>query len=203
MSFRFPERDHARWLMPALLVCTLAACERERRDFSPPQGSATAPTARFSPLQPGGTQGDAPPGSVTMPSTPYRDEGNAYAVSQGKRLYRWYNCSACHAPGGGGDWGPPLSDAKWIYGDSPPNIFASIAQGRPNGMPSFGGHITEDQIWQLVAYVRSLSGQLPRDVAPNRADSLQSSPAESTRNRETPRIELPSDGAWQPGGSPK
>jgi hypothetical protein len=53
-------------------------------------------------------------------------------------------------------------------------IFATIAQGRPNGMPSFGGHMTEDQVWQLVAYVRSMSGQLRKDVAPSRGDDLQS-----------------------------
>jgi cytochrome c oxidase cbb3-type subunit 3 len=46
-------------------------------------------------------------------------------------------------------------DAEWRYGGDPAQVFQSIAQGRPNGMPSFGGHIPEDQVWQIVAYVRS------------------------------------------------
>ena len=53
------------------------------------------------------------------PTRRYTVEGNAYAVAQGKRLFRWYNCSGCHATGGGGDWGPALMDDKWIYGVAP------------------------------------------------------------------------------------
>ena len=30
-------------------------------------------------------------------------------------------------------------DDKWIYGYEPEQIFATISQGRPNGMPAFGG----------------------------------------------------------------
>ncbi|WP_345248534.1 cytochrome c [Pigmentiphaga soli] len=168
----------------ALALGALSACDREKREFEAPQAAATAPKLRQSSIQAGQPQPDAPAAAPDMPSTPYRYEDNAYAVSQGKRLYRWYNCSSCHAPGGGGDWGPALSDDKWIYGSDPENIFATIAQGRPNGMPSFGGHIPEDQIWQLVAYVRSLSGQLRKDVEPGRGDALQASPPEAARPTE-------------------
>ncbi|RZL35468.1 MAG: cytochrome c [Rubrivivax sp.] len=184
-----------RW--PALLCLTLAlaACEREKREFDPPQGAASAPKVREVSIQPGQAAPTAPASSPSLPSTPYTVEGNAFAVSQGKRLYRWYNCAGCHAPGGGGDWGPALSDDQWIYGSEPANIFASIVQGRPNGMPSFGSHITEDQVWQLVAYVRSLSGQLKKDVAPSRADALQEAPPENERDREKPKIVKPTDGA--------
>lgn len=192
-----PAAGGALWPVALCLgtLCALGAlsgCERERRDFSPPQGKAVAPATRQSPIQPAQPMPPNPPASTHadgtgLPDTPYTIEGNAYAVSQGKRLYRWYNCSACHAPGGGGDWGPALSDDKWRYGSRPEDIFRSISEGRPEGMPSFGGHVPQDQIWQLVAYVRSLSGQLRKDVAPNRADALQQAPAESTRARETPR----------------
>lgn len=69
---------------------------------------------------------------------------------------------SCHFHGGGGI-GPPLMDDLWIYGSEPENIFATIVQSRPNGMPSFGGKIPEFQVWQLAAYVRSLSGLTPKD----------------------------------------
>jgi cytochrome c oxidase cbb3-type subunit 3 len=63
-------------------------------------------------------------------------------------------------------------DAQWIYGDQPENIFSTIVEGRPNGMPSFRGRIPTQQVWQLVAYVRSLSGQISKDAAPSRSDHL-------------------------------
>jgi cytochrome c oxidase cbb3-type subunit III len=106
---------------------------------------------------------------VSAVKHPY--EGNAYAISEGKRLYTWFNCVGCHFRGGGGI-GPPLMDHEWIYGSEPENIFASIVEGRPNGMPSFGGKIPADQVWQLVAYVRSLSGLVPKAAVPVRSDHM-------------------------------
>jgi len=111
---------------------------------------------------------------------------NAYAVNEGKRLYSWYNCEGCHARGGGGI-GPPLMDATWIYGAEPANIFATIVQGRPNGMPSFRGRMPEYQVWQLVAYVRSMSGLLRKDVAPSRDDHIQAKKPEQSQEKATPR----------------
>ena len=75
-------------------------------------------------------------------------------------------------------------DSQWIYGGEPAQVFATIKQGRPNGMPSFGGHIPEEQIWQLAAYVRSLSGQLKTDRASGRSDSLQGATPEQRRDQE-------------------
>jgi cytochrome c oxidase cbb3-type subunit 3 len=63
-------------------------------------------------------------------------------------------------------------DAQWIYGSEPQNIYTTIVEGRPNGMPSFRGKIPDQQVWEIVAYVRSLSGQLPKDVAPGRDDHM-------------------------------
>jgi len=107
-------------------------------------------------------------------------EGNAYAISQGQQLYEQYNCVGCHFHGGGGI-GPPLMDEEWIYGSSPANIYESIAEGRPNGMPSFGGHIPEFQIWQLVAYVRSVGGLEPQPAQSPRADEMQARRAEEPK----------------------
>jgi cytochrome c oxidase cbb3-type subunit 3 len=68
--------------------------------------------------------------------------------------------------------GPPLMDEQWIYGSDPENIYATIVEGRPNGMPSFRGKIPEYQVWQLVSYVQSLSGNVPKDAASGREDHL-------------------------------
>jgi cytochrome c oxidase cbb3-type subunit 3 len=164
------------------LACVLAltGCEREARRFSESASqSAPADAVRASPIQPGGGHQASLPGT-----NPY--EENAYAVSQGQRLYIAFNCVGCHSHGGGNS-GPALMDDKWIYGSEPANIHQTIVQGRPNGMPSFGGKIPEAQVWQIVAYVRSMSGQLDSATAPGRTDSLMPGKPESTRERETPQ----------------
>jgi cytochrome c oxidase cbb3-type subunit 3 len=72
-------------------------------------------------------------------------------------LFDAMNCVGCHAAEGGGGMGPPLSDNLWIYGSEPAQIYLTILQGRPNGMPSFAKALPPDAIWQLVSYVRTLS----------------------------------------------
>jgi cytochrome c oxidase cbb3-type subunit 3 len=61
-------------------------------------------------------------------------------------------------------------------------------------MPAFRGRIPDDQVWQLVAYVRSLSGQLRKDVAPSRSDSLSGAPPENERATKAPKPEAPPSG---------
>jgi cytochrome c oxidase cbb3-type subunit 3 len=152
------------------LVLLLAGCEREERRFQTlPARSARAHPVRLTTLQPG----DPLPGRDGH--GPY-DE-NAWAISEGERLYNQYNCVGCHFHGGGGI-GPPLMDELWIYGGSGQNIHDTIVQGRPNGMPSYGGHIPDDQIWMITAYVRTLSGQVPKPERPTRSDELFPHPSE-------------------------
>src|SRR5436305_1453498 len=109
-----------------------AACEREVRPFQDVSvASAQNQKPVLSQLSPG-----APP-----PAPDYSPfQNNAYGTAEGKRLFDAYNCSGCHAHGGGG-MGPPLMDDEWIYGSRPANIFETIVEGRPNGMPSFRNKI--------------------------------------------------------------
>jgi cytochrome c oxidase cbb3-type subunit 3 len=162
-----------------LLVLTmLAGCKRERRDLHVDAASAQPAN---------GTQvGDLLPGPA-QPSSDVSNsyEENAYALSEGKRLYSQFNCVGCHAHGGGG-MGPALMDAKWIYGSKPEQIYATIAQGRPNGMPAFRGKIADYQVWQLVAYVRSLGALTSSGPAPGRDDDMSTQLPENTRDRQTP-----------------
>jgi cytochrome c oxidase cbb3-type subunit 3 len=88
-------------------------------------------------------------------------EGQKNVLAEGERFYGWFNCVGCHGAAGGGGIGPPLADQDWIYGGDPGQIFLSIVQGRPNGMPSFGGQIPDAQVWKIVAFVRSLSEHAP------------------------------------------
>jgi cytochrome c oxidase cbb3-type subunit 3 len=153
-----------------LALLLLAACEREERETrNLPAEAERKSTVTLSELHPGA---ESPPAA---PASAY--EENAYQLSQGKQLFKWFNCNGCHA-NGGGDIGPPLMDAKWIYGSEPQNIYATIVEGRPNGMPSFRGHIPDYQVWQLVAYVRSMSGQGPTAARPGRDDAMSAKPSE-------------------------
>ena len=77
-------------------------------------------------------------------------------------------------------------DTDWIYGSRPENIYETIAEGRPNGMPSYGRKIVPDQIWQITAYVRSMSGLLRKDVAPGRTDDMQVRPQEQSTEKAEP-----------------
>jgi len=142
-----------------VLFATLAACDREQRQYRIPAALASS---------------DAPLG------TP--NDQNAYALAQGKQWFRWFNCGGCHASGGGG-MGPALMDDEWRYGSSPEEIRRTILDGRPNGMPSFRGRISEEQVGQLVAYVRSMSGLARKDAAPGRNDSLYAGKPENARDK--------------------
>jgi cytochrome c oxidase cbb3-type subunit 3 len=78
-------------------------------------------------------------------------------------------------------------DDVWIYGADPSSVYASIVEGRPNGMPSFRSHIPEFQVWQLVGYVRSMSGLGSSDAAPGRNDGMQAKEAEQRVDAQPPR----------------
>jgi cytochrome c oxidase cbb3-type subunit 3 len=157
----------SRFLSSALLAgCVLfAGCERESRAFhdeAPATNNASPTTFRV-----GGT-----PQPVAKNPQAADYEQNAFHVSEGKRYYEWYNCYSCHAAGGG-DIGPPLMDDQWRYGGEIEQIYSSIVEGRPNGMPSFAGRVPEQQVWQIAAYVRSMGGNVPKDVPPSRGDELK------------------------------
>ncbi len=110
--------------------------------------------------------------TVDPRAAPYYD--NADAVTTGKRLFGQYNCSGCHSNGGGG-MGPALMDDEWIYGGRLEQIHQTIVEGRPNGMPAWGGKIPDEQIWQIAAYVRSMS--LPATLAAQNGPTPSQTPA--------------------------
>lgn len=148
----------------AVSLVAAASCERETRRYQEvPVASTRAEGVPLTPLQAGG------PMQQEHKLSPYTK--NAYGLSEGKRLFGAFNCSGCHANGGGGI-GPALTDDKWIYGAEPEQIYSTIVEGRPNGMPAFGGRIPSQQVWQLVSYIDALSGQVPQDAAPSRNDDM-------------------------------
>ena len=58
-------------------------------------------------------------------------------------------------------------------------------------MPSFRGRIPEEQAWEIVAYVRSMSGLVSSEAAPNRSDTLLGAPPENLRDPMRPDKKQP------------
>jgi len=94
------------------------------------------------------------PAPMKVETNPYAHD--AVALAEGRQLFISFNCYGCHGGHGGGGMGPSLRDQTWLYGSSDAQIFNSIAEGRGKGMPAWGLKIPQDQIWRLVAYVKSM-----------------------------------------------
>ena len=131
---------------------------------TPPSSSATF-TAGYSGVVParallrvpvsGIYPGGRPSGLYPNIQNPLANDPDAAA--RGMRDFDAFNCSGCHAPDGGGAMGPSLSNDLWIYRSSPANIYLTIVQGRPAGMPAFGAMLPDRTVWELVAYIQSIS----------------------------------------------
>lgn len=97
--------------------------------------------------------------------------GDPQAIEAGRELYQ-VNCATCHGPEGKGD-GPAaaalpvqpanLADAEMMAEASDGFLYWRISQGmmspgmEKSGMPAFGHMLSEEQIWQIISYVRTLS----------------------------------------------
>jgi len=66
-------------------------------------------------------------------------------------------------------------------------------------MPSFRGRIPDNQVWELVAYVRSLSGQANPNAAPGREDHMTAQPPPNSMPKEKPVL-VPEPATGPSGG---
>jgi cytochrome c oxidase cbb3-type subunit 3 len=61
-------------------------------------------------------------------------------VVEGERIFQTMaplSCAFCHKPDGSGQTGPNLTDDHWVYGGRAMDIYTTIMEGRPNGMPAW------------------------------------------------------------------
>ena len=90
--------------------------------------------------------------------------GTPAAATQGKKLFD-QACAACHGSAGRGGRGPALAAGKFHQGSTDFDLFQNIRNGIPGTqMPSFSV-VSSDGVWQLVAYIRSLSSRGVEDEA--------------------------------------
>lgn len=129
-----------------LIAAGQAGCDAEKRSLGPTP-PASSPVSRADPRTP-------------------RFQDNAYQISTGGRLFAWYGCQGCHGEQAKGP--ANLADDVWAHGSDIASVYASIAQGRPDGMPAYAKRVPPEQIWQLAAFVRDLH-KIP-DVKRRRQD---------------------------------
>jgi len=103
------------------------------------------------------------------PRNPYT--GDPAAIAAGRALFAAKACSACHGADGGGGMCPPVTNDTWVYGSDDATLFdllrlGSVAlrergrlrigrEARVGDMPPLAGVLSDDEAWQVLAYVRS------------------------------------------------
>lgn len=76
-------------------------------------------------------------------------------VAAGEKTFM-STCAACHGADLKGGIGQNLSDASWVHGGTPSEIYTTITQGvLDKGMPSWGPLLGAQRISELVAFVIS------------------------------------------------
>src|SRR2546430_10694680 len=101
--------------------------------------------------------------------------GDAKVAKLGEFEFR-ANCAFCHGLGArGGGRGPDLTRTPKKHGDSDGDIFTTINEGvpgtamPPNGATQQGVGMTEEEIWQVISYLRSVQVKAPAQPAGNAA----------------------------------
>jgi cytochrome c oxidase cbb3-type subunit III len=151
----------------ALVLLSAAAGAQAQQNLpEPPAGIRINPQAGTSVT--GGTPStfmqvpvsNLSPGAVRNPPLIKNPVANdPQALQRGMTYFNSLNCVGCHMPNGGGGMGPALSNTIFIYGSQPEQIYLSIYQGRPRGMPAWGASLPDSVIWDLVTYIGSISNE--------------------------------------------
>lgn len=169
---------------PLLLATTLVAAVGCQNSSAPTSVAADGPAIRDNPVGPvpGGIE------NIQYPQNPLA--GDPVALQDGRRLFNWYNCSGCHGGHAGGGMGPSLRDPVWLYGDRPDQIFDTIAHGRSKGMPAWGTKIPQQQIWELVAYIKSLGTANEPEPPVEPTNEQVTNPEQYVPTQESPAIRI-------------
>ncbi len=99
--------------------------------------------------------------------------GDPKAAKLGESQFR-ANCAFCHGLGArGGGRGPDLTRSQKRHGSSDLDLFRTINEGvpgtamPPNGATQQGVGMTETEIWQVIAYIRSVQVRAPAQTSGN------------------------------------
>jgi cytochrome c oxidase cbb3-type subunit III len=99
--------------------------------------------------------------------------GDPKAAKVGESQFR-ANCAFCHGLGArGGGRGPDLTRAQKKHGNADADLFRTINEGvpgtamPPNGATQQGVGMTEEEIWQVITYIRSVQAKAPAQAVGN------------------------------------
>lgn len=81
--------------------------------------------------------------------------GSRAAEEEGEKIFQ-ENCRSCHGEKGAGGFGPKLAVKDHRFGNGDADLYASVAGGRPGGMPPFLPQLGKDRVWKVVSYIRHL-----------------------------------------------
>jgi mono/diheme cytochrome c family protein len=131
-----------------LLLCVFSAAAQENQ--APPKAAAPGPSAI--------------PADAVHQVNPVKPTSESLA--QGKKYYG-YDCAMCHGASGNGKGEVAVeenlklsdfSDPATLKGKTDGELFYIIKQGHDH-MPPEGDRLKAPELWNLVNYIRSLSGK--------------------------------------------
>ena len=93
--------------------------------------------------------------------------GDANAIRTGTSLFQ-AGCSDCHGIDAKGVLGPDLT-AVWTSGATDQSLFRTIREG-VSGTPMPSSRTPDEEIWSILAYLRTLSTSIP--PAPSTGDAV-------------------------------
>lgn len=111
-----------------------------------------------------------PNGLIAQRATDNPRAGDAQAIDAGRNIYRG-RCGVCHGIDGKGYRGSDLTSGDWVHGGADAQIYKTIAGGIPGTEMPAHANMSEDEIWSVVAYVRTLAA--PGGAAPERGDAAR------------------------------
>jgi cytochrome c(L) len=151
-----PSRSGLPWALALLVAGCAGAAASASASAGAGAGANAAP----------GSAGAAPAGGgATGGKKLNKYTGNAAAIQDGRTLYLQYGCSGCHGAGGGGGMAPPLTDDAWKFGSDDQTLFKLIKGQIPEQtMPRVYNDMPEDEVWKILAFVRSLYAGDPQKV---------------------------------------
>lgn len=117
--------------------------------------------------------------SLALAQTRNPFSGNPKAAKAGEFEFR-INCALCHGLGArGGGRGPDLTRAHKRHGDTDADLFRNISQGiagtamPANGTNGQGVGMTDEEIWQIITYLRNIQVKAPAKSFGNAAHGKQ------------------------------
>ena len=110
--------------------------------------------------------GSVAPGATAAQDRPNKNplEGNPAAVQAGMGMFR-SRCADCHGMDASGVRAPDLRQV-WASGRTDDGLFQTLRNGVVGTeMPSVGVRTTDDEIWKMLAYLKTLAASAPTDLA--------------------------------------